>query len=648
MLSFPRLQLLLRAGVLVAAASLSLLAHANSQVGAWQAWNALPWYPVHSHLLPTGKVMLWPGNEGINGDDGRLLDPANQNLALVPKAGYDLFCSGHAFLADGALLVAGGHIANNVGLPKVSLYNPASNTWTPVPDMNLGRWYPTVTTLGNGDALVVSGDVDTTVGNNQLPQVYQRATNSWRSLTGAQLQQWLYPMMFLAPNGRVVDVAPSEITRALDTSGAGQWSVIATRNAGERNYGSAVMFDGKVVVIGGGDPPTNTVEVIDLNQPTPAWRTVAPMARVRRQHNATLLPDGTVFVNGGNSLPGFDNWDSPVLESEIWNPQTETWTTMASATYPRRYHSAATLLPDGRVLTTGGNAQFTPEVFSPPYLFKGARPSLTSVPPSIGYGQRFSVQTDQASGIGKVTLIRLSSVTHAFNENQRLNTLQFTPGTGSVEITPPANANLAPPGHYLLFVVNAAGVPSIGSIVQLGAPTGPAGPVLSSLAPNSAVAGSAAFELSVAGSGFVSGSTVNWNGSARPTTFGSASQLRAQVAGADVATAGTANVTVVNAGAPTSNALPFTITPVPVARYTLGVTIGGAGANNGSVSSSPAGISCGSTCSASFTSGTLVTLTPRAVGRGVFAGWSGACTGTGTCRVTMDANRAVTATFSRR
>lgn len=648
MLSFSRMQLLLRAGVLVAAGSLPFLAHANSQVGAWQAWNALPWYPVHSHLLPTGKVLLWPGNEGINGDDGRLLDPLNQNLSPVPKAGYDLFCSAHAFLADGGLLVAGGHIANNVGLPKASLYNPASNTWTQLPDMNLGRWYPTVTTLGNGDALVVSGDIDTTVGNNQLPQVYQRATNSWRSLTGAQLQQWLYPMMFLAPNGRVVDVAPSEVTRALDTSGTGQWSVIANRNAGERNYGSAVMFDGKVVVIGGGDPPTNTVEVIDLNQATPAWRTVAPMARVRRQHNATLLPDGTVFVNGGNSQPGFDNWDQPVLEAEIWNPQTETWSTMASATYPRRYHSAATLLPDGRVLTTGGNAQFTPEVFSPPYLFKGTRPSLAAAPATIGYGQPFTVQTDQAASISKVTLIRLTSVTHAFNENQRLNTLPFTRGTGSVNITPPANANLAPPGHYLLFVVNAIGIPSIGSIVQLGAPTGPAGPTLASLTPNSVAAGGPAFNLTVAGSGFVSGSTVNWNGAARPTTFGSTSQLSAQIAAADVAAPGTASVTVVNAGAPVSNALPFTVTPAQVPRYTLGVSIAGAGANNGSVASNPAGISCGNTCSASFNSGTPVTLTPRAVGRGLFAGWSGACTGTGTCTVTMDGNKAVTATFNRR
>lgn len=649
MITVPRLQQVLRAGLLVAGASVSFLAHANSTVGAWQTWNPLPWFPVHSHMLPTGKVLLWPGDEGINGDDGRVLDLVTQNLGVVPRAGYDLFCSGHAFLPDGSLLVAGGHISNNVGLAKASVYNATSNTWTALPNMNLGRWYPTVTTLANGDALVVSGDIDTTVGNNQLPQVFQRATNSWRNLSSAQLQQWLYPMMFLAPNGRVVDVAPSQTTRALDTSGTGAWSSIANRSGGDRDYGSAVMFDGKVVVIGGGDPPSNTAEIIDLNQATPTWRTIsAPMATARRQHNATLLPDGTVFVNGGDYGPGFDNLDTPVYQAEIWNPVAENWTPMASASYPRRYHSAATLLPDGRVLTTGGNSQVTPEVFSPPYLFKGARPSLTAAPQSIGYGQSFTVQTDQATSISKVTLIRLTSVTHAFNENQRLNTLQFTSGAGSVQITPPASANLAPPGHYLLFVVNAIGIPSIGAIVQLGAAAAATGPTISSLTPNSAAAGSAGFNLSVAGSGFVAGSTVNWNGAARPTTFGSITQLSAQIAAADVATQGTANVTVLNAGAPASNALPFTITGIPVTRYTLAVSVAGAGTNNGSVSSSPSGISCGNTCSASFDSGTSVTLTARAVGRAVFAGWSGACTGTTTCTVKMDGNKAVTANFNRR
>jgi hypothetical protein len=272
----------------------------------------------------------------------------------------------------------------------------------------------------------------------------------------------------------------------------------------------------------------------------------------------------------------------------------------------------------------------------------------------VGYGQSFTVQSDQAASIAKVTLVRLASVTHSFDENQRLNVLPFTLGAGAVQVTAPGNGNIAPPGHYLLFLVNSNGVPSLGRIVQLSAdapptppPPPPAPATLTSLAPNTASAGSPGFTLSVNGSGFVSGATVRWNTAARTTSFVSASQLSAQIPATDVAAAGTANVTVVNPNAAASNALPFTITAA-VPRYRLTVTKNGAEAGKGTVTSSPAGISCGSTCTALFNSGTNVTLSAKAVGKTRFAGWSGACTGTGTCVVPMNADNAVTATFERR
>ena len=165
--------------------------------------------------------------------------------------------------------------------------------------------------------------------------------------------------------------------------------------------------------------------------------------------NTTLLPDGTVLVTGGTSGPGFDNRDTPVYAAELWDPVTETLTTLASASIPRGYHSSTVLLPDGRVLSNGSDDRREVEIFSPPYLLKGTtRPSMTGVPASIGYGQRFAVQGAQAKGVAKVTLIRLASVTHAFNMDQRLNTLQFTSGTAknSIDLTAPANPNLAPPG----------------------------------------------------------------------------------------------------------------------------------------------------------------------------------------------------------
>jgi Domain of unknown function (DUF1929) len=540
--------------------------------GRWESVGMLPYFPVHVHLLPTGKVMIWPGDAssgGVSGDDPRVWDPATGtvtgNVSPLAKPGFDTFCTGHTFLADGQLLVAGGHILNGVGLKRASRYNPFTGVWTTLPDMNAGRWYPTATTLANGDVLVVSGNIDNTLNINPLPQVFQVATGTWRDLTDAQLGLEYYPTMLLAPDGRVFSAGPSTATRLLDTSGTGAWTFVGHRNGAYRDYGSAVMYaDGKVLTMGGSDPPTNTAEVIDLNQPAPAWRFTASMRFARRHLNALLLPDGKVLVTGGTSGPGANDPTQPIFPAELWDPATESWTTLASASVPRLYHSTTLLLPDGRVLSMGGNGYPDTEIFSPPYLFKGVRPTITSAPTNVGYGQSFFVGTPDTSSITKVTMLRLSSTTHAFNMNQRIKQLAFSAASGGLNATAPANGNLAPPGHYLLFILNGNGVPSVAKIVQLGsggAPPPPPpvqGPTLSSLSPTSAAAGGPAFTLTVNGTNFVNGAVVNWNGNARATTLVSGTQLTAAIAAGDIATAGTPQVTVTTS-AGTSNAQTFAV-----------------------------------------------------------------------------------------
>jgi hypothetical protein len=469
----------LRAGIvicwcLLAVGTICRPVHAQdpSIVGQWSPVQTLPIVAVHAHLLPTGKVLFYPYT-----DEPYLWDPVTATITPAALSGYNIFCTGHTFLADGRLLVAGGHISNNVGEPKAAIYDPVTNSWTRLPDMNAGRWYPSNTTLANGDVLVVSGDQDTTVGVNPLPQVWQTASNTWRNLTNAQLSLYLYPSMHLAPNGKVFMAIPSEITRYLDTSGSGLWTTVATRKFGFRDYGSSAMYDdGKLLVVGGGDPPTTTAEVIDLNAPTPAWRLVGSMNNARRQFDATLLPDGKVLATGGSSGAGFDNSSTPVYAAEMWDPVTEQWTTMASNTKYHGYHSNALLLPDGRVLTTGGDNQPNAEIYSPPYLFKGARPTISSVPASVGYGQTFFVQTANAASIAKVTWIRLPSATHAFDMNQRINRLSFSQATGGLNVTAPSNANLCPPGHYMLFILDNSGVPSVAKIIKISAVALPAPP----------------------------------------------------------------------------------------------------------------------------------------------------------------------------
>ena len=319
--------------------------------------------------------------------------------------------------------------------------------------------------------------------------------------------------------------------------------------------------DGKILLMGGGDPPTNTAEVIDLNLPSPVWRSVAPMAFARRHLNATLLPDGKVLVSGGTSGAGFDNPDTPVLAAELWNPVTETWTTMASGTIPRLYHSGALLLPDGRVFATGGNGYNQAEVYSPPYLFRGARPAIAAAPASVAYGQTFFVETPNAASITQVTWVGLSSVTHAFNMNQRINLLSFSQTAGGLNVVAPSSPTLAPIGHYMLFILNSDGVPSVAKIIRLN---NGSGPVVNSLTPYSAATGGPGFSLTVAGSNFAAGSTVQWNGANRSTTFSNSTQLSATIPASDIAANGTAQVRVMNPGAgAVSNAMAFTILRTP-------------------------------------------------------------------------------------
>lgn len=435
-------------------------ARGNATVGAWEPVQTLPWRPVHSSLLPTGKVMIWPSS-----DDPRLWDPASGSVTLLPNAGYNIFCAGHSFLADGKLLVTGGHISPEHGLRNASYYDPVDDKWTPLPDMNAGRWYPTNVTLANGNVVVMSGSKENS-SINLIPQVWQVKSTSWRTLSSASLSLPLYPVAFLAPNGKVF--LAEDPSRYLDTAGTGAWTTVAKRKVSGRNYGSAAMYDnGKVIYTGGTAQPTTSCEVIDLNATTPAWNLVAPMPQARRQHNATILPTGELLVTGGSSSSGFNTNDGP-KPAISWNPTTNTWTTWAAESRYRGYHSEAVLLPNGRVASIGGNGESSLQVFSPPYLFKGGtRPAITSAPASVVYGQTFFVGT-RAADITNVNWIRLTSVTHTKNMNQRINKLGFTRTANGLNVTAPSNPNLCPPGHYLLFILESNGVPSVARVIQIG------------------------------------------------------------------------------------------------------------------------------------------------------------------------------------
>jgi hypothetical protein len=449
---------------------------ANAAVsGQWGSPIPWPALAIHANLLPDGRVMTWGRSDRLP----VIWNPVSGAFKNVDLPA-DLFCSGHALMPDGRLLVSGGHSGvDNQGLLSTQIFDYRTDTWvTPAPRlMQNGRWYPSVLALPSGEMLTVSGG-DTAKALNQIPEVW--TNNAWRPLSNALANIAYYPMMFSAPDGRVFVAGPDQVTGFLTTSGLGSRTSGPASLYGYRDYGSAVMYEpGKIIMMGGGGP-TATAETIDLNTGG-GWQSVPRMKVARRQLSATLLADGTVLVTGGTNASGFNTkpTNDSVLAAERWVPGGG-WTYLARQSHYRLYHSNALLLPDGRVLSVGSGQpaasglsdDFTAEIYSPPYLFDvsggdAVRPTLSTVA-SASYNQTFAATTSNTADIAKITLIRLSTVTHSTNMNQRLVNLLFTiTDATTLTVTAPASAFVAPPGYYMLFLVNRAGTPSVAKIVQI-------------------------------------------------------------------------------------------------------------------------------------------------------------------------------------
>jgi galactose oxidase-like protein len=439
----------------------------SSSTGQWSV--PFPWVnvAVHMSLLPNGKILTFGR---LNGGIPQEWDPATGLFTAIPSPSL-LFCAGQAFLPGGRLLVAGGHIIDGHGLPNANLFDYSTNAWTAATPMANGRWYPTATALSNSQVLVIAGSDQNGV-TVQIPEVWNDGT--WRRLTSAARSLPYFPRDFLAPNGQVFYAGELQQTYYLNTAGTGTWTYVADRVQADRLYGAAVMYlPGKILYAGGGDPPTATAEVIDLNVAAPQWRAVAPMSFARQQLNLTLLPDGRVLATGGTSAPGFSNPAGGIHVAEVWNPASETWTQWASNAVTRVYHSTVVLLPDGRLVSAGsGDGASLPneenaEIFEPPYLFNGARPTISSAPTLVTVGSLFNVVSPDAASITKAGLLRLNSTTHAFDMNQRYVPLTISRTGTTLSLKSSTSKNKVPPGHYMLFIVNGSGVPSVARIVRL-------------------------------------------------------------------------------------------------------------------------------------------------------------------------------------
>ncbi|HEX2036455.1 MAG TPA: galactose oxidase-like domain-containing protein [Chloroflexota bacterium] len=491
--------------------------------GEWRVPYGSGVVGVHAAQLHTGKVLFF--SYDFHEHDTQGGDPHGESAVLDPQTGQvskshlekNLFCSGHGFLPDGRLVVAGGA---DTGVKALHCFTPnaESGAWQDLGDMPDGRWYPTCACLPDGRLLIMSGSHGGPRLNPHTGQIIQETplNETYAILDAGGLQApvpapviaagdpySLFPFVFVLPSGKLL-VHVGTSTHFLDlTTWTFDDTTHTTHSPIARLYpstGTCVLlpllpqadppYRARLLLIGGAGvafpqpaepttPATETCELLDLGLPAPAWQPAAPMPLPRVMPDAVLLPDGTVFVTNGSSTGVADNGINPVFPAVLYDPVADTWSTMASMRVPRLYHSTALLLPDGRVLTAGKDERFNPppfnypeyriEVFSPPYLFRGPRPTIAAAPTSISYNTPFVVQTPDAPQISAAALLRPGSATHSFNPDQRYVGLAIAAGSSaSVTLMAPPDGNVAPPGHYMLFLLDGAGVPSVAAFLHLG------------------------------------------------------------------------------------------------------------------------------------------------------------------------------------
>jgi hypothetical protein len=400
-----------------------------------------------------------------------------------------MFCNTMVLLPDGRVLINGGTTQYDPfhGAPNTSIFNSSTNTFTDVQNMAQGRWYPTTTTLADGRAMTFSG-LNGSGNTTSLVEIYS-VGSGWTQVncSSPSANCWippLYPRMHLLPNGKVFYSGPSTSSALFDPSTL-KWSlnVANTNFAFGRWYGTSVLlpltpannYRPKVMIMGGYSPATATTEIIDLGAANPTWQNGPGMSQPRIEMNAVILPNGKVLAVGGSTND--EDVVTASLNADLYDPATNTFSSAGTNAYARLYHSLALLLPDATVWLAGGNPsrgsyEQRMEIYKPSYLFQSngapaTRPTISSAPSSISLGSQFTVQSPDAANISSVVLVRNGAVTHSFNADQRLVGMSFTAGVGVLTVTAPPNYNIAPPGYYMLFLVNTSGVPSVASFIRV-------------------------------------------------------------------------------------------------------------------------------------------------------------------------------------
>ena len=461
--------------------------------GMWSPVYDWPVIAVHSVLLPDGRVMTY-GSDTTGLQTGHanydVWDstgaPNAGHLTLPNATGTDIFCSSQLVLPQsGNLFIAGGDVFTNGATTNSpnnnsNLFDTTSNALTRGPNMLRARWYSSSTTLINGETYLQGGS-----GGGDRPEI--RGTDgSFRLMSAIDTSSigTSFPRNFVAPDGRVFGYDPGNGQMYyVNPTGNGSIAFGAkfnTATSGGWTSSTAMYRPGRILQIGGN---SNGAYTIDITGATPLVAAAQAMSSTRAWVNATVLADGKVVATSGSAVAGEATGANNI--AEVWDPATGQWTLGAVAAKMRLYHSNALLLPDASVLVAGGGAisptantdpnknNLNAEIYYPPYLFaaggtRAARPSIATAPNWIDIGKTFAVDVTNAANISRITLVKTGSTTHSFNMEQRFVELTFKASGTHAAVQAPTRAAEAPPGYYMLFVFNEAGVPSVAKIVRMG------------------------------------------------------------------------------------------------------------------------------------------------------------------------------------
>jgi len=609
-----------------------------AQAGQLGRWTTLPYLmpinPIHLALLNNGKVLIVAGSGNdatVTNYSAAVWDPQTGTIPTQAVT-WDMFCNGMVVLPDGRAFINGGTLQYDPfhGSQKNAVYDPTTGIFTDVQNMAHGRWYPTVTTLGDGRVMTFSGLTETG-GTNTAVEIYT-VGSGWSQEYAAGWTPPLYPRMHLMTDGNVFYSGSGTGSRIFNTTTRTWSGVVATTNSSvTRTYGTSVMlpltpangYRPRVMILGGGNPATATTEIIDLAASPLQWQSGPSMSQPRIEMNATILPNGKVLAVGGSTND--EDTATASKNADLYDPNTNSFSSAGANAYPRLYHSGSLLLPDGTVMLVGGNPsrgsyEAHIEIYSPSYLFNGdgsaaTRPTISSVSSTaLSYGAAFQVQTPDAANITSAVLVRPGAQTHAFDMDQRLVGLSYTSPAGVLNVTAPPNGNIAPPGYYMLFILNSAGVPSLARFVRLSANQPPVATITSPATDVTVSAGQSVFFSGTGSDPDGSISSYSWTlpgGNPRSSSTATAGNVTYSTPGTYVASFRvTDNAGTVSPPATRTITVPdFSLTATPASRtvvagtgttYTATVTVGTG--FSGTVAFSVSGLPPGTTASFNPTS----------------------------------------------